>query len=465
MNVDNDYNVNHDSKNTHFKGDQGHVEDEIDLKDLFRTLWNNKFFVLSIALLSFVIIIAGGLITRDTEDQVQTMVEFQWDGISNGEFPDSSTFSYSNVFESTVIADSIERSLLDVQTNDVRNSIEVTPIVPHNVSEMMQRALERGEEMTYHAINYKISISYSDLDITEQEAATLLNNLMDAFREDFLRTYTQSDILIDYTTTDYESYDYQDVLTILKRQANRIDTTVSNQLPEGNNFVSTELGYGFNEVISRVELVRDIELDYIDARISSYLLTKDSHLRVTSYSHMIELNERRLNILNDFSTDLQTSITNYTGSEVVIIIPGTDLPEEYASEPYLSTLYERLIDAQEEIAELENMNEYFATRIDRLEGNDPDYVISEDRYDEEIERVEEAIESANTRLKNIVDDTETLLEEYNLFTTRNEIRILMAPDQVTVHSIDTLLLGGIGVVLSGMIGLGALFFKEMFKGN
>ena len=463
--MENEPNDYKDQTNASYVNKDTHVEDEIDLKDLFRTLWNNKFFVLSIALLSFVIIIVGGLITRDSEDHMQTMVELQWDGITEGEYPDGSTFSYSNMFESYVMADAIEDASLDLETNELRNSIEVTPIVPDNVSQRLQDAIESGEEMTYHAINYKISIGYNELGLSSQESATLLNNLMDQFLEDFLRTYTQSDILIDYTDADFENYDYEDAHRILLRQAERIDTTVDNQLPEANEFRSTELGYGFNEILSRTELVRDIELDYIDARISNYLLTKDADLRVTSYTHRIEQNERRLNTLNDITSNLQTSINEYTGNEVVIIVPGTELPEEYASEPYLSTLYARLTDAQEEVAELESENEYFQTRIDRLENEDPEYNISEEKYEEEIEKVEESIASANDRLKDIVGDTETLLEEYNTFRARNEVRILMAPDHVTDHSIDTMLLGGVSIILSGMISLGALFFKEMFKGN
>lgn len=440
-------------------------ENEIDLKDLFITLWNNKFFILSIALLTFIIVMTAGLVIRDSEDRVQTVVEFQWDGITDGEYPDGSNFSYSNMFESYVLADSIEASSLDVETNALRDNVEVTPIVPDGISQEIQESLENGEEMDYHAINYKIAIAYDDLDISSQESTTLLNSLMDAFREDFLRTFTQSDITIDYTDADYENYDYEDVHDILLRQADRIESTVENQLPEGGNFTSTELGYGFNEILSRTELIRDIDLCYIDARINNYLLTKDAELRIISYSQLIEENDRRLDTLNTVTEDVQTSISEYTGGEVTIIVPGTDIPEEYVSEPYLSTLYERLTDAQEEIAELESENEYYENRIQRLEGDDPEYALTDEEYDEEIGKVEDSIDSANTRLKTIVDDTETLLEEYNTYKTRNEIRILMAPEDTTEHSIDTLLLGGVSVVLAGMVGLGAVFFKEMFKEN
>jgi hypothetical protein len=208
-------------------------------------------------------------------------------------------------------------------------------------------------------------------------------------------------------------------------------------------------------------LLRDIELVNMSSRINNYLLSKDKDLLITRYSYIVETRQLELAREQSVQADLTTLINGYTGGTNTIIIPGLDPGLIPNLDPYLNTLYSRLVDSQSLSATIQKDINFYQTRITRLEGNDPLFIVTPQKEAEEIAKVEASIVRASDALGNISSDVNIMLTEYNQLVTRNLIRPMTAPQRESGRSI--LLYAAIGIVLGGIVGVGTVFTVDAVK--
>ncbi len=437
-------------------------EEGITLKELFSIVWRGKWLLAVITFLALVVTVAAAMGYRSMESKVSTVVELQWNGVTNGQWPDGRRFDYTNMFESYVYANALlEADIDDITANELRRATKIIPIIPNDVIAVIEQELQQGNRITYYATEFKLSINNGELGITVEQAQDVMIHLIDGFREDFERKYIQRAVILDYTQADLIQYDYIDAHEILATQVQLIRNAVNSVLPGANNFVSTELGIRFVDISVRVNLVDSIELNTMSSRINNYLLSKDKDLLITRFQYTVERKELDLAKQLDIETELNNLIDNYVGSTVTIIIPGIDPGNNLDVDPYLNTLYANLVSTQANIAELTQDIIFYETRILRLEGNDPDFIVTPQKEADEIAKVELAIVNASNTLEDIVTDLDIMLEEYNLLVTRGLVRPLMAPQYDP--SVNLLLFAAVGIVLGGGIGLVVVFAMDARK--
>ena len=431
-------------------------EQGISLKDLFLIVWKRRILLIIFTIAGLFLTLVVGLIINAQSSKVSTIVEFQWNGILSGSYPDGQRFDYTNLFESSVLNQSLnETSLETISSNELRAAIQIVPIIPNDVLQIIQESLEKGVQISYFASEFKIVVDNGKLGVSVETGQELLGHLIENFREDFERKYIQRAVIIDYTNVNLEDYDYIDSYEILYSQIQLINNAVNSVLPGANNFVSTELGIGFGDITVRTNLVGSIELATMSSRINNYLLSKDKDLLITRYTYEIELDQLGLDKENAVRSGLENLITNYVGSTSTIIIPGLDIGDQLDTDPYLNTLYANLVATQRIIATYTNDIIYNQTRITRLEGNDPLFIVTPQKEAEEIEKVEAAITRSSLVLSGIVEDLDILLTEYNHLVTTSLVKPLVAPQYEPETSI--LIFAAVGIVLGGGIGLVTVF--------
>jgi len=431
-------------------------EQGISLKDLFLIVWKRRILLIIFTIAGLFLTLVVGFIVNAQSSKVSTIVEFQWNGILSGLYPDGQRVDYFNLFESSVLNQSLSDTSLDtVSSNELREVLSITPIIPDDVLELIQTNLENGIQISYFASEFKIVLDNGKLGISVETGQELLNALIDNFRKDFERKYIQRAVVIDYTNADLEDYDYIDSYDILSSQIQLINNAVNAVLPAAINFVSTELGIGFGDIQVRTDLVGSIELSTMSSRINNYLLSKDKDLLITRYTYEIELDQLELDKENSVQDGLEDLIANYVGSTSTIIIPGLDIGDQLDTDPYLNTLYANLVATQRNIATYTNDIVYNQTRITRLQGADPLFIVTPEKEAEEIAKVEASITRSSEILSGIVEDLDILLTEYNYLVTTSLVKPLVAPQYEPEMSI--LIFGAIGIVLGGGIGLVTVF--------
>ena len=434
--------------------------DEISIKELIETIWRYKWLIIIITLLSGLLAYIVGQVIENQETRVETVVSLEWNGLVDGTYPDGARFIYNNMFESYVLGDALEEaSLENITTTDFRSHLSIQPIIPSNVIQLIEQGIERGEQITYYATEYKLMLNVGELDISENQAKILLEYLIDEFKVDFENKYIQKAVVLQYTDVVLSSYDYEETYQVLVNQTEVLESVIEVALENGSNFRSSSLQIGFDDLLSNLQLIRDVELDNINTRVNNYMLTKEVDFMITRYEYLVDENSLELNKMLDFEAVLIEDITTYTGNETIVIIPGID--DQYTVDPYINTLYQELVDTQREITVLENDLLYYADKIADLELLKVLDEPTNEEYQRQISLVETSIEQSSTNIDDVAVDLNTMLGEYNHYITRNTVLPLTAP-QVTSDT-NVLLYTAIGTVLGGMTSLLVVFLRETLK--
>jgi len=436
--------------------------DEISIKELIETVWHYKWFIIVITVFFALGAYVTGQVVESQETRVETIVSLEWNGLVDGTYPDGDRFIYNNMFESYVLGDALqEASLDDITTTDFRSHLSIQPIIPNNVVQLIEQGIERGEQITYYATEYKLAVDVGALDITVEQAKMLLEYLIEEFTVDFENKYIQKAVVLQYTDVDLSSYDYEETYQVLVNQTDLLESVTNTALENGSNFTSNSLQIGFDDLLSRLQLVRDVELDNIQTRVNNYMLTKEIDFLITRYEYMIEEYSLELAKMIDFETVLTEDITNYTGNETIVIIPGID--DEYSVDPYINQLYQELVDTQRSITVLENDVIYYENKITDLQMLEQSNNVTSEEYQRQISLVESSIVSASANIDDIASDLDTMLEEYNAHITRNTVLLLTSPQ--VVSDTNVLLYTAIGTVLGGMVSLFVVFLRETLKND
>jgi len=434
---------------------ESNFEQGLSLKDIFLIIWRWKWVIVIISFVSLLVSFSLGYIIGLNNSRITTIVEFQWEGISRGEYPDGQRFDYGSAIDGSVLGKVLEEIGSDLTIADVQQNLTVTPIVPDNVIEAAEKAFLQNISFSYFPTSFKFSLDYKNLGISEEKGINIITLLIDTFRESFERKYVDRNVLLDYSNEDLSTFDYIESHEVLLAQTQLIKNAVNNVMPEASDFVSAQLGVSFNDILVRLNLLETIELNNMESRINNYLLSKDSDLLITIYEYRVEILEFDLAEKEDIETKLQLLITNYTGGTSTIIIPGMSSEDQVMVEPYLNSLYENLVNTQADIAKYTQDIAFYNLRIDRLNGDDPSFSVTPTKQAEEILKVEESIISSVEVISNIVEDTNTLLTEYNLFVSRGLVKSVVPPQYT--GGANLILFGLVGLVLGGIIGVGAAF--------
>ena len=364
----------------------------------------------------------------------------------------------SDLFENAYDAIDIE----PISSTELKKSITIIPIIPNSVTEYIESQLLRGNQVSYFATEFKIVLNNGYLNLSVSEAQELLNSLINEFKLDFERKYISKSIIIDYMKTDLSQYDYIEAYDILSSQIELIYDVIDQVLEESNDFTSAQLGFGFNNIKVRADLIKQIDLENIIASVNSYLLTKNKESLITNYKYKIELITLDLNKEQAYLLEIENLIAGYTGSTTAIIIPGVDT-DIVELDPYLNNLYQEAVDSQKLIAQHDRDIVYFQKQVDRLDGSDPSYIVTPEKQAEEAINVESAIDSSTEQLSSVVSDLSILLEEYNLYRSRSLVKILNTPQYEAELNLGFMII--LGALIGGLAGLTFTFVKNNKDNN
>lgn len=430
------------------------------IKQMLDIIWHKKILLGIFILIGFIGAIISSAVTNANTAKISTFVDLQWDGLISGEYPDGSSFDYSKMFESYMYQQAIVELDLDINNSELRNALVIKPIVPNNVLQLIENELRNGNHYSFIASEYKITLSYGNLNINQVQAEALLKQVIDEFKVAFENKYIQKTEISNYLIEDYTEYEYLETVRLFESQISLMRTAINRVMPEAADFKSTENNLGFDEILLRTNLVQSIDLVNINTLLNSYLMVKNPNLFLMNLKYQNEVNNRLLQEKTEMSIALNDMISNYEGSTVTIIIPGVDYSDGFTYDPYLNTLYEKLVGVTEQITALNNKITQNQTLIDRLENNDPNFTfdLSEQAANEII--VQQRIEKVNETLFDIVEDLDIVFREYNTTLSKNAVRMLVSPNFDS--DVNYLFYVIVGLALGGGLGIVAVFISHNY---
>lgn len=434
---------------------------EISIKELIEVIWKKKIFIGIIAISVFIVALIGSIIYDNRTTNMVLFINAEWDGIEVGQYPDGSTFDYTQAISPDVLSEAISEMDLDITSSEVREATDITPIIPGDITTIIQSSLEDGEQMNYFATNYKVVMDYNALGLSESKADDFLIKITEKFQEDFESKYVYTEQVFNFTNTDFDEYDYIDAYLILESQVTLIESLMKEKYEENPEFNSHTVSQGFQDILVRTELVDTVRIEEIKSRVNTYLLSKDSDYLVTKYNYLIEEKTLQLNKAALTESDLQILVDNYNGSVTTIIIPGVDSDQILEIDTYYELLLENLVSTQAEVADLQEDITYYELLISRIEGTAPDFNITPAKKAEETAAVESLITQSSVELGEIVDDANLLLVDYQAYKISTIISPLTTPQ--TVSDVSVALYSVVALIVGLGIGTVIVLFKHDWK--
>lgn len=351
-----------------------------------------RFFALWISLsiiVSILALIGTSLVKQDSYKKMVSLVSFSYSGIEKGLDPKGNEFNINSVKSPQIIETALSELNLEPKLlEDVRKNISFRGIKPKEAAEKItaykgiyeagtSNSLNAVEQILNTKVNpttYEVFFDYAPTGLTNTQAATLLNTILECYSEYFIEAYGYNKSLGNsLSTIDYKNYDYAEAIDVFDDTLSKLSNYISQiSSTDSTHFRSSDTGYSFADISENISTLRSIDLDRISSYVSLNTITKDKDKLLTYYTYRVEALERHKAVCNETLASVKASIDNYTKNTVMIFgANGSDNMNITASES--SEEYDRLFEQKQSIQDdlsktIQAINRY-NQRIERLSSS------------------------------------------------------------------------------------------------
>ena len=227
-----------------------------------KTHWlRNTLIVLIVCGIAGAAIAAVQFKNEGSQTYASANLQFSFDGAAQGMAPNGYPFDLKRITTDEVINEALTTSsLTDAYTAEqIRENLKVTAVYPEDIVKRMTRytsILDASEDQQATLANYQATIYnvvlYNTFDpfISADQLKTLLNNLLTAYRSDFVRTGGPS-LSRTEPIADLQDYDYTQQLTAISETAAQQSAYAQEMAEKAPDF--RQDGKGFDDIVARYQ--------------------------------------------------------------------------------------------------------------------------------------------------------------------------------------------------------------------
>ena len=342
------------------------------------------------------------------------MIQFNYDGASDGFDPDGNPFDAVNFMTDDVIEGALAASNLTGEKyaiENVKQYIAIENVVPKGITKEINsytslvsgNATNTITSKDYHPVRYRF-IVYQDLDkgLSEKALKEFTNNLVQEYRAKFTSTFQKS---FEKETYDellaFSSYDYQYQAEILANKVHLVASYAAELHAKHEEFESD--GQTFNNIIARCNDLSTVVNDINDI-ITYYSISKDPSKLKDYYDYKLKELGYEKDKYDDDLNNITTQINNYHKDDTTYVGSGETVIEisSNSGETY-DALLARKIEVENALANVNTQIAYYTELRARV-----DAVTASDKAN-----VEARITAIENSYNAIADDFQKLLTAYN----------------------------------------------------
>lgn len=409
--------------NITLKNEEASQEVIVTFSGIFHKL--KKYFMLwfMIAVVIGILVLVIGIINKNSpRTPVATLVSFTYDGVEKGKAPDGSKFDYNTLKSPLIIQAALDELSYDSElVENIRAGIAIEGRIPadaidrittyKNVYETAASvsAAQAMLDTTWYPTQYTVKLDYSALKISRAEAATILNTMMDCYRDWFFERYGFNEALGEAVATlDYTNYDYAEAVDMFDDTLSSLASYISGlSASDSSRFRSTETGYTFADLKKGISSIRELDLDILSSFISVNNVTKDKDRLLAYYEYRIENLSREQVIYEEELATIAESIAQYEKDQIIVFSDGTQgMNSQFteASEQYDKMISQK-ISVQSTLSSTKQRINYYKDRILALKTK---HVGATDK----VERVEADLAKLSERINEMIDVVNRTADDY-----------------------------------------------------
>lgn len=341
------------------------------LKEIF-LIW------LIIAVLNAALIIGKNLFFSETVDSVAATISFYYNGIEEGLDPNGCEFDKDSIKNDTVISQALSEMgfseeltetvqsciYIDsaVSTSAINNIIDYDSIYDSSNTVWM----ESVKDSTYRSTAYSVSFNYNQTHLNGNEAASLLNLILEKYQQYFLETYGYNEsVCSSVLSVDFDSYDYLIALDMYSSKLSSVESYIDSLVSEDKTqFRSEETGYSFSDLTNSIDLICSVDVDTLTSYILNNGVISDKEVILSYYNFRLDNLERKKQSASERLESTEESIADYQKDSIIIYDGSAD---NAATITETSTLYDDLIQSkiqlQGEISTYDKLISDYTNRI------------------------------------------------------------------------------------------------------
>lgn len=423
-------------------------EDKLDLLDLVRTLMKRKYMIAIVTLIITLCMIIGGYLYNKSKAITTTVITLNYPGRENGKTPNGALLTTNEIVPLDVLNNVYDKHKDIIKEKDKRdfiNSIDLVWMIPDHIKKRIKDAENRGEKYNYTPSEFQI-VSKDNKKIVDDIA----NESVASFIERYRPNYTIQPIKIE------GDYDYPTVFELISDKIDTLKTLVNDR--DKKHFISNKSGYSFDKIRQNIESLEKLELQDYYSYYTVHNLSLDMKAREVRYKSDIQvLKLQREGLISQRDT-IKKMIDDYRPGEKNFIIGNVgELQKKLdQSDEYYGKLIDQYLNLNRSIVEKEQ-------RIKKLEEENKVALVYP--TEQQKEKMNLKLDVLINRLNSIIEDVNTINDEYIRVTYSNMISIT-APVIETTSGKPLYMYLAVGIILGLFTGIFFSFiaeFKEDYK--
>ena len=336
------------------------------------------------------------------------IIELNYPGIELGQNPDGTKFDIRQLKSPYVIENALKTLGFNdngVKLDQVRRNIDITSIIPNDVSQRAETMIKQGHEYVYYPSEFKVTYRINKA-FSYNQGLQLVETIIDEYQTYFYTLYSDIE-KIEKTigTLDYSTYDYPDIVEVINIQIEGIQEFLTNKTEDDSNYKSAQTGYSFQDLNRNFDILRTVDTSKLESLVNAYTLTRDKEKLIKDYEYRVKRMELEQAKKNSEAEEARRLMDQYKKEDLVLIPDsiGKDLRTDNP-ESYYNKLAETAITASVEATNLKHEIEYYNKEIARLQ------VLNGSNNIALLAEADSQIEAIKNKMVDLIDTTnETLM--------------------------------------------------------
>jgi len=437
-------------------------QDEISLKELLLILLENKKRIVVITLSIVILSLLGSLYMASTSEKAQLILSFNGSKMAVHQNPDGTKFDPYQVATPYILRQVVTELGMEGQltSNQIRSLIEMEPIIPKEITDQRDFAMEKnGETIKFYPNEYMLTVNSSKkYGVSGLLAQEIANQLVVSYAEYYSNEYIlQKPVVNKLNAFEQERYDYADISYVLNSQITLLKDFNNRLADMDTDFRAKRTGMTFHELNNLVSTTDSVALNKLDAMISSYKLTKDDARLILYYEYLIEQLEYRKSKISGEEEVTKAMLQSIEDSTTALLKITEDASVE-ADNSYFNSLILKSASTGTQVNSIDQQIAYYQNEVDQLKAGS--YIVD---YDREAVLVEtEALIGAIIKdLQQWIQLSKDTSEEFYDQYLSNAVYALSPA--VVKDGVKLPLNLAIGLVLGVMLGCFEAFFRHYWK--
>jgi len=438
---------------------RGAVMEEISLREIIEVIWKGKWIIAIITIAAVILAGIGTYIMLPGTQSIVAVIELNYPGIEMGVNPDGSKFDIRLLKSPYVIERALEETELDatgIKTDEVRRNIDITSIIPNDVTQKAEAAIKQGKDYVYYPSEFKITYKVNKA-FSYNQGIALVETIIDEYQKYFYSLYSGVEVIENTVgRLDYNEYDYYDIVQVITMQIEGIQEFLLTKTEEDNSFRSGKTGHTFADLNRSFDILKTVDTSKLESLVNANTLTKDRYALIKDYEYKVKRMELEQAKKNSEAEEARNLMDRFK-KEDFVLIPDSQGNELRTENPqsYYNTLAETAITASVEAASLKHEIDYYKNEIARL------VAVTESANTQLIEEANQMIDAIKIKIETLVNATNKTIEDYYAYRFGTSIRQI-TPAQV-VTGMNVILNLAIAAVIGLMIGVFVVFMRHYWR--